>query len=202
MSKAPDVGEVLEVEDIEVFETLNNPLRLRIMRQLVEPAPIKQVAEALDVPPTRLYYHFDLLEEAGVIRVVETRKVGAMVQKLYQIVARSFRPSAKLTEGDHSPAEMAKITAGVVLDSARLEAEEALERHFGDVAAGGDLESLPGSLGRTLASFTKERAAEFGKKLEQLLEESFDPEHGAEGVEYALSYTFFPVAGAVKEEGE
>ena len=67
MSGPAEVREVLEVEDIGVFETLNNPLRLRIMRQLMEPAPIKQVAQALDVPPTRLYYHFDLLEEAGAL---------------------------------------------------------------------------------------------------------------------------------------
>jgi DNA-binding transcriptional ArsR family regulator len=202
MSGPAEVREVLEVEDIGVFETLNNPLRLRIMRQLMEPAPIKQVAQALDVPPTRLYYHFDLLEEAGVIRVVEIRKVGAMLQKLYQIVAKSLRPSAKLIDGDHSPAEMAKITAAVVLDGARLESEEALERHFKEVAKGQDLAALPGSLGRTLAFFTKERATEFAERLKQLLEEEFQPNHGDDGLEYALSYTFFPVYGAVKEEEE
>jgi DNA-binding transcriptional ArsR family regulator len=189
----------MEVEDIEVFEVLNNPLRTRIMRQLVEPNPIRAVADALKVPPTRLYYHFDLLEEAGVIRVVETRKVGAMLQKVYQTTARSFRPSAKLTEGDHSPSELAKITTGVILDGARLDAEEGLRRHFEAVAGGADpKEARPrGSLGRSLAFFSKERAEEFAQKLEKLLEEEFDPDRGEDGIEFAFSYTFFPVAGTL-----
>jgi DNA-binding transcriptional ArsR family regulator len=191
----------MEVEDIEVFEVLNNPLRLRILRQLVEPNPIRAVAEALNVPPTRLYYHFDLLEDAGVIRVVETRKVGAMLQKVYQTTARSFRPSAKLTEGDHSPSELAKITAGVVLDGARLDAEEALERHFEAVVGGADPKEArsSGSIGRSLAFFSKERAQEFAQKLEKMLEEEFDPDHGKDGIEFAFSYTFFPVAGALED---
>lgn len=196
-----DQLEQMEVEDIEVFEVLNNPLRLRIMRQLAEPNPIRAVAEALNVPPTRLYYHFDLLEEAGVIRVVETRKVGAMLQKIYQTTARTFSPSAKLTEGDHSPSELAKITAAVVLDGARLDAEEGLERHFDAVAGGADPKEARsnGSLGRSLAYFTKERAEEFGQKLEKLLREEMGPDHGEEGIEFAFSWAFFPVAGALED---
>lgn len=193
--------EYKEVEDIEVFEVLNNPLRLRILRQLVEPNPIRVVAEALNVPPTRLYYHFDLLEEAGVIRVTETRKVGAMLQKVYQSTARSFRPSSKLTEGDYSPSELAKVTAAVVLDGARLDAEEGLERHFEAVAGGADPEEAraKGSLGRSLGYFTKERAEDFGRKLEELLREEMGPDHGEEGVEFAFSWAFFPVAGALED---
>ena len=53
-----------------------------------------------------------------------------------------------------------------------------------------------------MAFFTKERATEFAKRLEQLLEEEFQRDHGDDGLEYALSYTFFPVYGAVKEEEE
>ena len=35
-------------------------------------------------------------------------------------------------------------------------------------------------------------------KLSELLEEEFHPDRGEEGVEYALSYVFFPVAGSVE----
>jgi DNA-binding transcriptional ArsR family regulator len=75
--------EYLEIDDIEVFEVLNNPVRVRILRQLMEPKSVKGVAESLNMPPTRLYYHFNLMEEAGIIFVVETRKAGAMMQRLY-----------------------------------------------------------------------------------------------------------------------
>ena len=92
--------EVLEVEDIGLFEALNNPIRFRIIRHLQEPRSVKEVAELFGVPPTRLYYHFNMLEEAGVISVVETRKAGAMLQKLYQVRARRFarrRPWLEVT---------------------------------------------------------------------------------------------------------
>ena len=186
--------EVLEIEDIEVFEVLNNSTRLRIMRQLTEPHSIREVAEALEVPPTRLYYHFNLLEEAEAIRVVETRKVGAMLQKVFQITARGFRPSKKLTEGDHAPHELAKISAAVVLDGARLDAEEALTRHFEQLVETGDSD-LHGSLGRSIAFFTEEEAREFSEKLEQWLKENWDPADRTDGVEFGLAYVFFPIAG-------
>lgn len=186
----------IEVENIEVFEVLNNPIRLRILRQLVEPHSVRQIAETLDVPPTRLYYHVNLLEEVGAIRVVETRKVGAMIQKLYQVTARSFRPSPKLVEGDHEPEELARIATAVVLDGARLDSEAALTRHFETLSSGKEFTvGLKGSLGRTLGFFTKERAREFGEALEQLINEQFDSSEGNDGVEFAFSWVFFPVAG-------
>lgn len=49
-----DPLEYLEIDDIEVFEVLNNPVRVRILRQLMEPTSVKGVAESLNMPPTRL----------------------------------------------------------------------------------------------------------------------------------------------------
>ncbi len=194
-----DQADFVEIEDIEVFEVLNNPVRLRIMRYLSEPTPIREVAEALEVPPTRLYYHFNLLEEAGVIRVVETRKVGAMLQKLYQAVAKSYRPSAKLIEGDRSPAELAKISASVVLDGARLDAEEALARHFSSLSAEDEFGRFSeGGMARAIAVLTKERAQEFYEKLQAFLEAELSTAD-EDGIEFSFSFAFFPVAGSVED---
>jgi len=48
----------------------------------MEPSTARDLAQNLDVPVTRLYYHLNLLLEVGVIEVVETRKSGAMLQRL------------------------------------------------------------------------------------------------------------------------
>ena len=186
--------DVLEVEDIEVFEILNNPARLRIMRRLVEPKSIREVAESLEVPPTRLYYHFNLLEEAGVIEVVETRKVGAMLQKVFQTVAKSFRPSPKLVEGDHAPHELAKIAAATVIDGARLDAEQALTHHLESVRAGDVDADAGGSLGRSVSFLTEGQAKAFSEKLEKLVAEEFESEDTEEGTEYGFTYVFFPLS--------
>jgi predicted transcriptional regulator len=191
--------EYMEIEDIEVFEVLNNTTRFRIIRYLEEPGSIREVAELLDVPPTRLYYHFNLLEEAGIIEVVETRKAGAMLQKIYQSCARGFRPSAKMAQGDYEPHELAKITAGVVLDGARVDAEEGLTEHFARIRSGND-SKLPGSFGRSLAFMTEEQAEAFSEKLKVLIEEEFDTHDRGDGRAYGFTFAFFPLAGT--SEGE
>lgn len=193
--------EFMEVEDPAIFEVLNNTLRTRILRRLIEPNSIREVAEDLKVPPTRLYYHVNLLEEAGIIEVVETRKVGAMLQKIYQTTAKSFRPSRKLAEADLEPEELAKITAGVVLDGARVDAIEALTANFERIRSGDDDAKLPGSIGRTLGFFTREEAKAFGEKLEQFIEEEFDRDaRPSDGDEYSFTYVFFPIAGSGDSE--
>ena len=185
-------AELLEVEDIELLEVLNNPIRFRIFRHLQEPRSVKEVAELFGVPPTRLYYHFNLLEEVGVISVVETRKSGAMLQKLYQVKAKSFRPAASMARGDHEPAELARITASVVLDAARVDAEEALTKHFAAVRAG-ETQEMTGVLTRSVAVMRVERARAFGKRLFDLIETEF--EHDDEdGEEYGLSLAFLPLS--------
>lgn len=190
----------MEIDDIEVFEVLNNPLRFRILRRLAEPKSIREVAEELGVPPTRLYYHVNLLEEAGVVSVVETRKVGAMLQKVYQTKAKGFRPSPKLSQGDHEPRDLAKAAAGVVLDGARVDAEEALTGYFARVRGGDSDAEAPGSIGRSLAFFNPARAKEFSKKLEKLISEEFGEEEDEEdGAEYSFTFVFFPLAGAFGE---
>lgn len=191
----------LEIDDIEVFEVLNNPLRFRIVRRFAEPKSIREVAAELDVPPTRLYYHVNLLEEAGIIAVVETRKVGAMLQKVYQTRAKSFRPSPKLSQGDHDPRELAKAAAGVILDGARVDAEEALSRHIQRIRGGDTDAKLAGSIGRSLAYLSESEAREFAEKLEKLVAEEFDGDDAEEDrVEYGFTYVLFPLAGTVAEK--
>lgn len=191
--------EYIEIDDIEVFEVLNNPVRVRILRQLMEPASVKQVAAGLKMPPTRLYYHFNLLEEAGLISVVETRKVGAMMERLYRARARGFRPSPQLSKGGYEPSELAKVATGVVLDGARADAEEALTRHFRLVRDDEREELGDGAFGRTVGFFTREQAAEFADRLRRFIEDEFDPHDRSEGHEYGLTFVFFPLAGVHSE---
>lgn len=192
------IDEVFEIEDLRVLELVNNPTRLRIFRHLAEPRTVKEVAEAMAVPVTRLYYHIGLLEEVGVIEVVETRKAGAMVEKLYQCVAGTFRPSAKLLEGSDDVERVAKAAANAVVSGARLDAEQGLLHHFEALVAGkARSETYPGSLSRTVRTMTREQALSFVEQLEEFVTEwgRDSNEEDSEGLEeYALSVVFFPLA--------
>jgi DNA-binding transcriptional ArsR family regulator len=183
--------EVLEIEDIAVFEILNNRFRQRILRELITPKPVKELAGCLGVPVTRLYYHVNQLLDAGLIRVVEQRKVGAILEKVFQTSARSFRPGAALLQSGRAPQEMARIGAAVVLDPARLDAEAFLVRHFETGAPADD----PGTFGRAQARFSKAKAEELTERIHELLDE-FDDEEDGYGVEFSLSVIFVPLAGA------
>lgn len=53
------------ITDLETLKVLADPLRLSIIEYLSRPGTVKKIAEKLDKPPTKLYYHFNLLENMG-----------------------------------------------------------------------------------------------------------------------------------------
>ena len=70
------------------LKALADPLRYRIFEHLVgEPRTAKQMAELLGTHPTRLYHHFRVLENAGLIRLARTRKKRGTVEKYFEAVA-------------------------------------------------------------------------------------------------------------------
>ena len=86
-----DVAEVLIIDNLETMKVIADPLRIRIIELLMDPNTVKNIAAELDIPATKLYYHFKQLEEHGLIRVVDTRIVSGIVEKHYQVTARSYR---------------------------------------------------------------------------------------------------------------
>lgn len=87
--------EVFEIDDAETLEMLVDPLRVEMIERLFDPASVTELAEAMKVPRTRLYHHIRLLEEAGMIRVVETRQRGAIPEKVYRAAAKTYTPSER-----------------------------------------------------------------------------------------------------------
>lgn len=88
-------AEAFEVDDAETLEMLADPVRMEMIERLFDPASVTELAEAMSVPRTRLYHHVRLLEAAGMIRVVETRRRGAIPEKIYRATAKTYKPSEK-----------------------------------------------------------------------------------------------------------
>lgn len=66
------------------FKAFADPTRQRIVSLLYERAATgKQLAGVLGVSPGTVGHHLRVLEEAGLIRVVRTRRVRAMTEKYY-----------------------------------------------------------------------------------------------------------------------
>lgn len=86
--KPSDKQAVFLISDLETLKVMTDPLHLQMFELLsLEPQTVNQVAHKLGTPGSRLYYHFNLMESAGLIRVVDTRMVNNIVEKIYWVTA-------------------------------------------------------------------------------------------------------------------
>ena len=71
-------------------DALLKPKRVEIMRQLAEPTTCTEIGGALGETPQAIYYHVKRLQAAGLVSLVDERRVRGIVEGIYQAVARSF----------------------------------------------------------------------------------------------------------------
>ena len=99
MAKKNQRDAIFMVSDLETLRVLTDPLRLQILEVLDSaPQTVNQVAEKLGLSGSRLYYHFNLLEKHGLIKIVEKRMVNNMVEKLYWLTAEDIKIDKSLLE--------------------------------------------------------------------------------------------------------
>jgi DNA-binding transcriptional ArsR family regulator len=106
-----DADDVLVVSEPEKLRALAGELRSRIVVLLRErAASTTELAEALGVPKGTMGHHLKVLERAGLVRVVATRRVRAVTEKYYGRVARLFVLStADAAEGKQGEGAMAAL---------------------------------------------------------------------------------------------
>ncbi|VXC27136.1 transcriptional regulator [Aeromicrobium sp. 9AM] len=86
-----DLLDTFHVTTDEQLRAVSNLTRHRIMALLrFEPATITQIAERLGVAKGSSSYHMRLLERAGLVKVVRTRKVRGVMERYYAMAARSI----------------------------------------------------------------------------------------------------------------
>ena len=97
-----EADDVLVVKESEQLKALGDDLRSQIVVLLREHArSTTELAELLDLPKGTVGHHVKVLEKAGLIRVVRTRKVRALTERYYGRTARLFlfRSSAEVGGG-------------------------------------------------------------------------------------------------------
>ena len=115
--------DVLELESTDQLDELAHRVRGPLLRRLRTPHSAAELAAELDVPVTRLYHHLKVLESAGLIEVVATRRVGAALERRYRAVARGFRVGPDAVRDN---TDLARSLAAV-LDSTRSDLVGAVE---------------------------------------------------------------------------
>ena len=90
-----ELADSLDMTTAEQHRALGNITRSQILGLLNErAATISQLAVALGVLKGSTSYHLRLLERAGLVRVVRTRKVRGVVERYYGRTARRFELDA------------------------------------------------------------------------------------------------------------
>lgn len=113
------IADTMLISDLETLKVLADPLRLSILEYLLKPSTVKRIAEHLNKPPTKLYYHFNLLEKHNLIQLVDTRVVSGIIEKHYQASARSYQVAkGLLAPGSEIGAQGIEVTlSGLFTDS-------------------------------------------------------------------------------------
>jgi DNA-binding transcriptional ArsR family regulator len=172
---APDyeAEDVLVVRETEQFRALGDDLRTQIVVLLRDhAASTTELAEKLGLPKGTVGHHLKVLEKAGLVRVVRTRKVRAVTENYFGRTARLFVFKSTGADGED--------VRNVAAASLRRAAEELLP--IGDD-------------GRTTFAVVRARltdadAKRLTKRLERLIDD-FRAADAKTGREYGLAAALY-----------
>jgi DNA-binding transcriptional ArsR family regulator len=183
--KAPTTTEALEIDDPAVLAVLYDPIRYRIFRALETPRSMAELADEMDRPANRLYYHVRLLVDAGLVRQVGTRASGRHTERIFGRAATRMRFTGELGPGA-GQGLLGAIAGELDAAIARIEDENA-----------------PGSISYHVVSLTPERAQELETRLRALVDE-FEGESvaGTGARRFGLLGAFVPLDEEERADGD
>ncbi|MFP5327555.1 MAG: ArsR/SmtB family transcription factor [Acidimicrobiia bacterium] len=130
--------------------SLSDPVRLQIFELLTEgDRTVRDLASTIGLAPDRLYYHLNLLEEAGLIDIAELRP-----ERVYSL----------RTVQQRSSAEDVSELIGAVLDATTSELRAVLQTASALREKAGRAQKLKAAVGRSSVELTEE---EFGRLVEE-----------------------------------
>ena len=189
------------IDDAATFKAMADPVRLAILRQMMSPTPTgelrnwsaKELATALAEPQTKLYRHIKQLEEAGLVKVAETRLVSGIVEQRYAAAQTSLEIARDFLKRSATRDETADLFAAGI-DAYRRQLLAAVREGRIDLQA--EQVSVPAHR-RPLLMFGEvrlppDRASAFRERLAEVLEEfvgsegQIPPYTGADAIELSV----------------
>lgn len=87
-----DLDDLRVVTSPKELRAMGHRVRSRVLDLVLDrAATINELAEAIGRPPSTVAYHVGVLVEAGMLKVVRTRKVRAIEERFYGRTARVFQ---------------------------------------------------------------------------------------------------------------
>jgi DNA-binding transcriptional ArsR family regulator len=206
MAKITQIDPLLTISDLETLKVLSDPLRMRIVdsiglaNQIGELRTVKQLAYEVDTPASKLYYHINMLEKHGLIRVAETQIVSGIIEKHYQITAHSITIDRELFSAGAGKDEKAEAVISLLdstLDAVRADMMRIVRAIVADDEVAKKFTGQRGQITRENARISLAQAEEFNQRLLALMEEfrQMSAPEGEESYIFGFTIVFHPVMG-------
>lgn len=169
----PNAEDTYIITDLETLRIYADPIRVQIFEMLAgAPQTVREIAEKLGLQPSKLYYHFNLLEKHNLIKVVGTRIVSNLIEKQYASVATNLDIDPQLFS--NSPSIEGSALSSVIestIDLTREDLLRSLQARQYNLEQGALPKKREIILNRVQAYLTDEKANEFRLRLMQLMQE-------------------------------
>jgi DNA-binding transcriptional ArsR family regulator len=170
-----DIPDTYSIENVEQMRAIADRLRVRIVELLAHrPMTVAQLSEQLHLAHAKVHYHVRELEQVGLVRLVETREKGGILEKYYRTVAKTITVSPNLLSrgARDETVEIASQLLGKLTASFLRALGRWMAKKEGDTTlAGIDASSL---------FLTEEEVSDLSRRMNSLLEPYAVP-RGIEG---------------------
>ena len=198
----PDAERI--IHSLDTLKVYFDPVRTRIMQEMAHtPRTVQQIAEALGVPFTRLYYHVKMMEKHDLIRMVDIKQMpGAIEEKYYQVSARMFVIDRSLLTFDpQGKNDSLELVLKKVFDESHTDVRQSVRAGRTDMSV---VPPHPKSLfaRRMVFRLSEENAVEFQKELMDLAVKYQSKETSADDAYYGSVLALYPSNAPFEESDD
>ena len=86
----PAMQELALIDRLEAATALLHPMRISLLQHLAEPRTCSELGRRVDATPQKVHYHVKVLEDHGLVRKVDERRVRGIMEGIYQATAHSY----------------------------------------------------------------------------------------------------------------
>jgi DNA-binding transcriptional ArsR family regulator len=184
------------IDNLDTMKVLTDPLRIQIM-EMMEPAAITvgEVARKLGLAPNKLYYHVNMLEEHGLVRVVAEEVRGNLIEKKYRVTALDYRLDESILNFSSPEGQQNTISMFTAfLDNVREDLRRSLEARASNLERGAQPNPRKTLINRLNVRISDEQANEFHARLQALAAEmeALDDPENEDKQHWALNILLYP----------